>query len=574
MRNIAVQLPRLLNSAFREAERLEVRAQSVTLSRKPLSTASLTLSDGSHVKVRDFIEVYTAQGTAGIFRVTGKDSGYGSGGDSVSLEHGICVLGDALIPGDGKITGTPRDVLVEIFRHQTAKLSNTNLWRLGEVDAPNSMTVTVEYDNTITLTALLDLLDGDLRDYVPEFDQSSIPWTMHLRSAERTPMCEGRLGRNVKSAHVMLDDAELCTRVYADKLDGGYMQLDDKPDWGIVSRHLPLDDGMDAGEVREYCRKYLEARKNPLISVEIDGRELSAITGEPLDSFRTGRRMRLALPDYGVTVTERIETVTFADALGQPESVRVAMANKILDTARSISNATNKTDSLGGRVTGQGNTIRQQTTNITNLKDTADRIEEINGKMTHWFNSVEIDLDAEKATIGLLASRKELTAVDNRLKEAEITLNGDDATIGLVTRVSDINGKVQNTYIKIRGQEGKIEVFGKTIDLTGLVTITELNALSAKFDKLVAGTAKADSIWVGIGNFDGVNIKGGYGALTFDGEYIGLKEATIYSGGSISPESTKKTVVDDDGNAVGYVYVPTSFTFKPTGGRTIDYMGK
>lgn len=570
MRNIAVQLPRLLNSAFREAERLEVRAQSVTLSRKPLSTASLTLSDGSNVKARDYIEVYTAQGTAGIFRVTGKDSGYGGSSDSVSLEHGICVLGDALIPGSGKFSGTPAHVLGEIFKHQTAKLSNTNLWQLGEVDAPDSMTVTVEYDNTITLTALLDLLDGDLRDYVPEFDQSSIPWTMHLRSAERTPMCEGRLGRNVKSAHVLVDDAELCTRVYADKLDGGYMQLSDNPTWGIVARHLPLDDGMSASEVQKTCREYLEARKDPLISVEIDGRDLEAITGEPLDSFRTGRRMRLALPDYGVTVIERIETVTFSDALGQPESVRVAMANKIPDAARSISNATNKTDSLGGKVTGHGNTINQHTTNITNLKDTADRIEEINGKMTHWFNSVEIDLDAETATIGLLASRRELTAVDDRLKEAEIILNGDDATIGLVTRVSDIDGKVQNTYIKIRGQEGKIEVFGKTIDLTGLVTISELNAIEARIDRLMAGTAKATILYTASMNADSANID----AMSFDGEYVSWKSKNVCIGGSIDVGGVKRAkVYDSSGNDTGgFVWVPDNFSFDPSM-STIDYMG-
>lgn len=546
MRNIAVQLPRLLNSAFREAERLEVRAQSVTLSRKPLSTASLTLSDGSNVKARDFIEVYTAQGTAGIFRVTGKDSGYGSGGDSVSLEHGICVLGDALIPGDGKITGTPRDVLVEIFRHQTAKLSNTNLWRLGEVDAPNSMTVTVEYDNTITLTALLDLLDGDLRDYVPEFDQSSIPWTMHLRSAERTPMCEGRLGRNVKSAHVMLDDAELCTRVYADKLDGGYMQLEDNPTWGIVARYVSLDDEMEADEVREYCRKYLEARKNPLISVEIDGRDLAAITGEPLDSFRTGRRMRLALPDYGVTVTERIETVTFADALGQPESVRVSMANKIPDAARSISNATNKTDSLGGRVTGQGNTIRQQTTNITNLKDTADRIEEINGKMTHWFNSVEIDLDAETATIGLLASRKELTSVSDGLEEAFslIQINAD----GIQMKVSK-NGVI--AAINLSSEEAVISA--KKINLSGYVTASQLSTALATLENAIA-----TEMYIG---------KFSCGA-TFEmaGSTIRKHQKDVLVGGSLSYGDREKTYVYDketESTSIGVVYVYKKATFKP-----------
>jgi hypothetical protein len=317
---LTVRLPRLLDRSLKEIKRLHPKSQSAEINLTPLSTASLVLTDGEGVRVRDFIELYTSRGSAGIFRVKSPNNGYGTYSDTISLEHGICVLGDAIIPGEETITGTPRQVFERLMSHQAAKIGGVNMWTLGDVEAPDTETITYDNRNASTLHALLDVLEM-LDRYRLAFDQSGFPWVMHVRKLETAASCEGRLGRNVATAHVTIDDTNLCTRVYSDRLPGGYMQLTEDPEWGIVEHTLDFDDAMPKEKVEAECRKYLEARQAPAIAVEIDGFELAAATGEKLDEFDVGRMMRLALPMYGVVVEERITAISYSAMLLQPETV-------------------------------------------------------------------------------------------------------------------------------------------------------------------------------------------------------------------------------------------------------------
>ena len=447
-----VRAARLLDREMNERARLMPKAQSVSLSAKPLSTASLTLMERSEAKVRDFIEAYTARGSAGVYRITAKESGYGAGGDVLRLEHGICVLGDAATPGEGEITGTYREVLAQLLAYQTATARGAPLWTLGDVEIPDTETVTHAYNGADTLNAILDVMDG-VDGYAMTYDQSALPWVMHIRRLEDTPSCEGRMSRNVKTARVTLDTGELCTRVECSRLPGGYMQLEDNPEWGIVSRRLEFADEIDDAQVEAECRKYLEARQHPRVSVEMDALELSAITGEPMDRLDPGRMMRLALPDYALTVNERIVTVHYAEAVGRPLEVTVALSTAIRDASTSLASLRGNVDKLTSTATGYGNRIRESEKAITNLKDTDEGFKEIDGKILHWFSSVEVDLDAteEAARFGALASYKELSDTNLRITDAEMTLYGDGTTAGagLVTRVTDNEADIEENAIRI-----------------------------------------------------------------------------------------------------------------------------
>lgn len=454
-----VRQARLLDKNLKEKSRLNVVSQSVSLQMTPLSTASVALCERSDATVKDFIELYTARGTAGIFRVTGKESGYGTGGDNLSLEHGICVLGDAATPEGsrstednpdaGKLKGTYRSVFSTLLSFQTAKIDGVPMWTLGDVEIPDTETVTYEYDGGQTLHAILDVL-GTIDGYAMTFDQSGFPWVMHIRKLEDVPSCEGRLSRNVNTARIMLDITELCTRVECNQLPGGYMQLEDEPKWGIVSKRLTFADELPTNIIERECRMYLEAHHNPRVSIEIDGQDLAAITGEPMDRIDTGRMMRLALPEYGLTVNERIISVEYVAAVSRPEQVTVALSTTIRDASSDLSELTNSVGKLNSTSVGYGNRISSSEKNITNLKDTAEGIEEINGKITHWFNSVEVDLNAEEAQLGLIASREEVTANSDLIKEAFIILDGDTdqggSRVGLLSRVSEAEANLlENT---------------------------------------------------------------------------------------------------------------------------------
>lgn len=454
-----VRQARLLDKNLKEKSRLNVKSQSVSLQMTPLSTASVALCERSEATVKDYVELFTARGSAGIFRITGKESGYGTGGDSLSLEHGICVLGDASTPeGErattdnpdaGKLRGTYRDVLSTLLSFQTAKIGGVAMWTLGAVEIPDTETVTYEYDGGQVLHAILDVL-GTIDGYALSFNQSVYPWVMHVKTLEDTPSCEGRMTRNVNTARVMLDISELCTRVDCKRLPGGYMQLEDDPQWGIVSKRLTFADELPIEIVERECRMYLEAHHKPRVSIEIDGLDLAAITNEPLDRIDCGRMMRLAMPEYGLTVNERVVSVEYVAVVSRPEQVTVTLSTTVRDASAGLSELIDNVDKLEKKSTGYGNRIRNSETNITNLQDTAEGFAEIDGKIMHWFNSVEVDLNAEEAQLGLMASREEVTANSDRISEAFLILDGDTNTggsrVGLVSRVSDAEANIaENT---------------------------------------------------------------------------------------------------------------------------------
>lgn len=454
-----VRQARLLDRNLKEKSRLNVKSQSVSLQMTPLSTASVALCERSEAMVKDYVELFTARGSAGIFRITGKESGYGTGGDSLSLEHGICVLGDAATPeGErattdnpdaGKLKGTYRDVLNTLLSFQTAKIGGVAMWTLGVVEIPDTETVTYEYDGGQVLHAILDVL-GTIDGYALSFNQSAFPWVMHVKAMEDTPSCEGRLTRNVNTARVMLDISELCTRVECKRLTGGHMQLEDEPQWGIVSKRLTFADELPLEIVERECRMYLEAHHKPRVSIEIDGLDLAAITNEPLDRIDCGRMMRLALPEYGLTVNERVISVEYVAAVSRPEQVTVALSTTVRDASAGLSELTGSVDKLKNTSTGYGNRISNSETNITNLKDAAEGFAEIDGKITHWFNGVEVDLNAEEAQLGLMASREEVTANSDKISEAFLILDGDTdiggSHVGLVSRVGDAEANIaENT---------------------------------------------------------------------------------------------------------------------------------
>lgn len=610
-----VKLPRLLDANLNEVRRLHPKAQSAEINLTPLTTASLSLRDGEGVRVRDFIELYMSRGTAGIFRVKSPNNGYGTYTDTISLEHGVCVLGDAIIPAEGTIKGTARQVFTFLMGYQSAKVGGVPMWTLGDVDVPDEKEVTYDYRFSNTLHALLDVLE-QLDGYMMRFDQSAFPWVLHIKAVETEPSCEGRLGRNVVTAHVTIDDSELCTRLYCPRLPGGYMQLEENPEWGVVEGSLDFADEIPLETVQAECRKYLEARKAPAISVEIDGLELAATTGEALDSFDVGRMMRLALPTYGVTVEERITSISYASMLDQPETVRIYLANQLPDASTSVSR-------LQAESASMANWRTKTEKVVTNLKASDEGIKEINDKMVAWFSSVEIDLDAteEAAKFGALASYKEVydltEEIDYRITEAELLLLGDgtSANAGLIARVQENEELISAAALTLYGdsttaQAGLVARVGDNeaallLTATDIGTLFEVKADETWVKRLVADEIEAAFAGIDLSDIENavidnlnvmnyanfqcdINLNGNLNmsnrmvtagsvntdSLTYKGNLIAIKEHSLITGGKISEGSTYHNYpVYKDGVQIGSVNVPSTWKFTPTYGTKVSYLG-
>lgn len=540
------RIARVLDGDMRELRRLHPTQQSVDDRVTPLSTASLTLPEGEHAAFGEWVEVFTQNGSAGVYRVVSASETY-TGEASAELEHGICALGDAIIPGKGTIIGTLSEVLSAMLGYQVVVAGGAPLWALGSV-ATNAQ-ASFEHEGTNLLSAVLAVVpDG----YMLTFDQSALPWQLGVAKMETTPGCEGRLSRNLRGMTVTVDDEDFCTRIYCDKLPApGYMDGPTVGAWGIKAKTITAQDNVTPESLTAYITQYLEDHKNPRVSIECDAEDLSAITGETIDRLEKGRLFRLALPDYGVAMEERILSVHTGSAYDEPERVRMTLANSIRDTAdtlvyieNSVTGGAASSSARGGYVRGGGggsgisqasvlDMLKKTETYITAdeawTREAGIRIESNTAEMYatkqaivgDWTGDVEtIDALIKASTdngglvamlvgrknssedvnalisataaggglITLKASQKDLDAIGNRVSSAEasITVNKDNIELKVSKDgvISSINQSAES-----------ITISASRVNLSGYVTASEFSSLKADLANVTSGTVQASHLY-------------------------------------------------------------------------------
>lgn len=451
------RLARVLGGDMQELRRLHPVGQSVDDRVTPLSTASLTLPDGEHAAFGEWVEIFTQNGSAGIYRVASASETY-TGEASAELEHGICALGDAIIPGEGTISGTLSQVLSAMLGYQVVTAGGAPLWTLGSM-ATNAHT-SFEHDSTNLLSAVMAVVpDG----YMLTFDQSALPWRLGVAKMETTTGCEGRLSRNLRSVTVTVDDEGFCTRIYCDKLPSpGYMDGPMVGTWGVKAKTITAQENVTQESLNAYITQYLEDHKNPRVSIECDAEDLSAITGENIDRMEKGRLFRLALPDYGVAMEERILSVHTGSAYDEPERVRLTLANSIRDTAdtlvyidNAVTGGASSSSARGGYVRGGGSGISPASV-LDMLKKTETYITEDEA----WTREAGIKIESNAAE--LYATKKAIVG----------GWNGDVETINALIQASTDNGGLVAMLV---GRKNSTEEVNAAISATaaggGLITL-------------------------------------------------------------------------------------------------------
>lgn len=534
------RLARVLDSNMNELRRLHPTQQSVDDRVTPLSTASLTLPEGEHAAFGEWVEVFTQSGSAGVYRTVSASETY-TGEASAELEHGICALGDAIIPGEGTISGTLSEVLSTMLGYQVVQSGGAPLWALGSVETDAQ--ASFEHDGTNLLSAVLDVVpDG----YMLTFDQSALPWRLGVAKMATTAECEGRLSRNLRGVTVTVDDEDFCTRIYCNMLPApGYMDGPTVGTWGIKAKTITAQENVTQESLTAYITQYLEDHKNPRVSIECDAEDLSSITGERIDRLEKGRLFRLALPDYGVAMEERILAVRTGSAYDEPERVRLTLANSIRDTAdtlvyidNAVTGGASSSSVRGGYVSGGGSGIspasvldmlKKTETYITAdeawTREAGIRIESNTAEMYatkkaivgDWTGDVEtIDALIKASTdngglvammvgrknsaeevnaaisataaggglITLKASKTDLDAMGERVSSAESSIKVNADNIELKVSKDGVISSINQTAESIKIKASKIE-------LSGYVTASQLSALEARFDNLTSGVTQA-----------------------------------------------------------------------------------
>lgn len=553
------RLARVLDGDMRELRRLHPTQQSAQDRVTPLSTASLTLPEGEHVAFGEWVEVFTQSGSAGVYRVVSASETY-TGEASAELEHGICALGDAIIPGKGTISGTLSEVLSAMLGYQVVVAGGAPLWALGSV-ATNAQ-ASFDHDSTNLLSAVLAVVpDG----YMLTFDQSALPWRIGVSAMETMPSCEGRLSRNLRSVTVTVDEEDFCTRIYCNMLPApGYMDGPTVGTWGVKAKTITAQENVTQESLTAYITQYLEDHKNPRVSIECDAEDLSSITGENIDRMEKGRLFRLALPDYGVAMEERILSVHTGSAYDDPERVRLTLANSIRDTAdtlvyieNSVNGGASSSSARGGYVRGGGGSGISPASVLDMLKKAETYITEDEA----WTREAGIRIESNTAE--MYATKQAIVG----------DWTGDVETIDALIKASTDNGGLVAMMV---GRKNKVEDVSALISATaaggGLIT---LKASQADFDKMGKRVDSAEaSIKV---NSDNIELKvsknGVISSINQTAESVKIKASRIELSGYVTASEFSSLKADLANVTSGTVQASLLYTQNLTATNTVRLSG-
>ena len=313
--------PMVLDSNLRAVRAIYPEKISVNENLAPLSDATI---DGARelcqASVGDLVRVDTGDGSPSVYRVQEAEETE-PGRVTLYMQHALCTLADAIMPGKSTKQGSASELLAELLGAQ-----NDVWWALGTVEVPEDRVLKWECDYTNVLQGLCDLLD-ELSGYALGFDMTSKPFTLSVLALSDEDGCECRLNRNIQSLTVTEDRSELCTRLYPTN-GGAPIDADTIGEYGVISRSLSVEKGLTAEEIQAEAQRMFEAHKHPAVTVTIDAHDLSAITGEAMDALVPGRVCRVCLPDRGRTIRQRIISRAYADLLGEPGRVTLTLATE------------------------------------------------------------------------------------------------------------------------------------------------------------------------------------------------------------------------------------------------------
>ena len=231
---MAVNDPMVLDSNLRVVRALYPEKISVNENLAPLSDATI---DGARelcqASVGDLVRLDTGDGQPAIYRVQEAEETE-PGRVTLYMQHALCTLGDAILPGKSKKEGSASTLLAELLGAQTDVW-----WTLGTVEVPEDKKLKWECDYTNVLQGLCDLLDK-LSGYALVFDMTSKPFVLSVLALSDEDGCECRLNRNIQSLTVTEDRSELCTRLYPTN-GGAPIDADTISEYGVISRSLSVD---------------------------------------------------------------------------------------------------------------------------------------------------------------------------------------------------------------------------------------------------------------------------------------------------------------------------------------------
>ena len=331
----AVRSPRLLDADLQEARRLKPTALSLSLNRRSVSTAQITLpGEDEALPLMGFVEIYLRRGSAGIFRVKEiSQAAKGSNTRTYALSHAVSTLHDSVWRAQEDFSGTVTAFLTQLLSYQ-----QTVRWQLGTVQDTGTWKKSgINYDH---LDTLLYELAADRKDYLLTFDFSTSPWTLNFVQASGQVDCEMRMRRNLSDAQARGSLEGMCNRLYLTVHSTAQSQEDEtvtepttqlytyndtasQAEFGVIEDTADIDTA-DVPDVAAWVAAFFQEHAAPQTQTSADGYEVVKSTGEPFDQFDLGKRCRIP----ALQVEGPVESIRFGNLLSDPDKAQLDLNQK------------------------------------------------------------------------------------------------------------------------------------------------------------------------------------------------------------------------------------------------------
>lgn len=449
-------------------------------------TITIMIDDEIQLALGDWVLVTSPHGhMSGVFYVKNIKTNYINQQVTITLEHTFGLLQEVVafgeitpetIGGTGVTTTNINTAINYMLDFQTERL-----WNLHQNDYPD-ISQGWKFTHQDVYSAL-----GTIMENVPdaqwEFDQSSLPWKVSLKAFPATAIMEMRMSRNIESMTVTLDRSQMYTRVYPtgkknlhiDSVNGGSSYLEKNTStWGVISQVLTDSTIDSAALLKNWAQTNLDKHSVPSVSVSIGGIELSEATGEPLDALQIGRLCRIPLPEYDMTVTERIVELTWNNCILSEDQVQVTLADE-LKTIQGVLYQLTKSGHSGKK----GSTSKD-----CDLEEHEEKLEEFDNS----------DIWVNRDSVWAVCGRYDVYTDENgkvhlRIKDGgflEVQRDGVYETVGTSQAIAEVSNVVTNTIMgsalwtqrnNITGVVGEFQVVEETDPDTGQ-TVKHLKVIS------------------------------------------------------------------------------------------------
>lgn len=423
------------------------------------STASFSVESTDGISVNSWMkDDVSGPGEGIIWRVKGIRQNFGNGFPEIDLEHIICTLKDRILFGEitpETITGVEGATSCTAQQAVSYILALQSDWVLGTFSF-GSVESAYKFNGENLFDALRKVSDTFDEPWW-SYDLSVYPFRLNITAKPSGVACEQRAGRNLQTISRTIDKTGMYTRFYPIGKDdlhvtGDYVSLNEST-YGVISK-VETDQSIDTeAGLTAWANERLSKHAQPRVNITINGLDLSRATGEALDSLTLGRICRVPLPEYNTTIEERITELSYADKLNKPESVTITLSNEKDDKTTFAALITNEIKTGGGPSGGGARAgAVQQKEDHAWLEDNTDSIGFVVGKNENgkFIKAGEISL-----------------AINTSTGESEARIDADHVYIGNEKSTTVIAGKAE---------------------------VSDLTAVEAKIDNLMAGQAIATAL--------------------------------------------------------------------------------